>query len=79
VTVIVLCNLGSFALADELSRGVGERLVPGLREAASQCDLSRRLGAPVSSYCVGVSDRVAERSSQICQQAPGERLPRRFE
>jgi D-alanyl-D-alanine carboxypeptidase len=31
VTVIVLCNLGSFALADELARGIGEHVIPGLK------------------------------------------------
>ncbi len=30
VTVIVLCNLGQFVLADEVARGVGERVIPGL-------------------------------------------------
>jgi hypothetical protein len=30
VTVIVLCNVGSFLLADELARGIGERVIPGL-------------------------------------------------
>jgi D-alanyl-D-alanine carboxypeptidase len=32
VTVIVLCDLGSFALADELARGVGERVIPGMKD-----------------------------------------------
>jgi CubicO group peptidase (beta-lactamase class C family) len=31
VTVIVLCNLNRFLLADELARGIGEFVIPGLK------------------------------------------------
>jgi D-alanyl-D-alanine carboxypeptidase len=31
VTVIVLCNLNDFLLADELARGIGESIIPGLK------------------------------------------------
>ena len=31
ITVIVLANLNSFLLADELARGIGEIVIPGLK------------------------------------------------
>ena len=33
VTVIVFCNVYDFLLADELARGIGECVIPGLKAA----------------------------------------------